>query len=128
MAYCQNIMDGRNKGQRRKISWRWGAARASLCACFAGPRLSTATLTATVTRPIVQFKRLLNMPPPFAMKNRKPIPETVADRTLWQSYLALPAKTRMKFSIGMALFAATGLAVSNYLEKAIPAEQPSENK
>jgi hypothetical protein len=34
----------------------------------------------------------------------------------------------MKFSIAMALFAATGLAVSNYLEKAIPAEQPSENK
>ncbi|KAJ7103245.1 hypothetical protein B0H15DRAFT_811572 [Mycena belliarum] len=58
------------------------------------------------------------------------IPEAVADRTLWQSYLALPAATRLRFSVGMALFAATGIVVSNYLEKNIPvpAEEASKNK
>jgi len=77
------------------------------------------------------------MPAPSAMKKnrkpisetRKPIPETVAERTLWQSYLALPANTRLKLSVGMAIFAATGIVVSNYLEKKIPVpEQPAENK
>ncbi|KAJ7786612.1 hypothetical protein B0H16DRAFT_1491088 [Mycena metata] len=53
----------------------------------------------------------------------KPLPERVADRTLWQSYLALPANTRLKFSVAMAVFAVTGLAVSNYLEKKISASE-----
>ncbi|KAJ6503242.1 hypothetical protein C8R47DRAFT_194241 [Mycena vitilis] len=65
---------------------------------------------------------------PAPSKNSKPIPEIVAERTLWQSYQALPPTTRMKFSVAMAVFAATGLAVSNYLEKTMPADQPPENK
>ncbi|KAJ7361447.1 hypothetical protein DFH08DRAFT_952005 [Mycena albidolilacea] len=75
------------------------------------------------------------MPPPAMNKKakpfpaQKPIPEPVAERTLWQSYQALPANTRLKFSVGMAIFAATGIAVSNYLEKKIPVPEPSaENK
>ncbi|KAF8215909.1 hypothetical protein K438DRAFT_1954594 [Mycena galopus ATCC 62051] len=69
---------------------------------------------------------------PSAMKRnrqptpKKPIPETVAERTLWQSYRALPANTRLKFSVGMAIFAAAGITVSNYLEKKIPVLEQSE--
>ncbi|KAJ6621074.1 hypothetical protein B0H10DRAFT_1012460 [Mycena sp. CBHHK59/15] len=61
--------------------------------------------------------------------SRKPIPDSVADRTLWQSYLALPASTRLRLSIAMGVFATTGLLVSNYLEKNIPVheEPPSKN-
>ncbi|KAJ7161287.1 hypothetical protein C8R43DRAFT_1123757 [Mycena crocata] len=59
----------------------------------------------------------------------KPTPEPVVERTLWQSYLALPAGTRLKLSVGMAVFAATGLAVSNHLEDKLPVqEQSSGNK
>ncbi|KAJ7675321.1 hypothetical protein B0H17DRAFT_1080967 [Mycena rosella] len=66
---------------------------------------------------------------PETVGKPKALPESVADRTLWQSYLALPASTRLKFSVAMGLFAVTGIAVSNYLEKKIPVqEQPSENK
>ncbi|KAJ7170192.1 hypothetical protein C8R46DRAFT_226512 [Mycena filopes] len=58
----------------------------------------------------------------------KRVPAQVADRTLWDSYLALPPKTRLQFSLAVGAFALTGLAVSNYLEKKIPAEIDAENK
>jgi len=65
---------------------------------------------------------------PANKNGRKRIPESVADRSLWQSYLALPAKTRLQLSVALAVFAAGGLVVSDYLEKKIPAQEqrPSE--
>ncbi|KAK7063978.1 hypothetical protein R3P38DRAFT_3164976 [Favolaschia claudopus] len=68
---------------------------------------------------------------PQTRKPPPPGPESVAERSLWQSYLALPANTRLKLSVGMAIFAATGIIASNYLEKKIPVtvtEPPAEDK
>ncbi|TFK77427.1 hypothetical protein BDN72DRAFT_891169 [Pluteus cervinus] len=46
-------------------------------------------------------------------------------KTLAQSYIALPARTRLYFSLGVCAVAATGLFVSDYLEKSYP--QTSSN-
>ncbi|EIM83592.1 uncharacterized protein STEHIDRAFT_160170 [Stereum hirsutum FP-91666 SS1] len=46
-------------------------------------------------------------------------------RTLWQSYAALPAQTRLRLSIGLFAFAAVGLYVSDRLEDSIPAANPA---
>ncbi|KAJ8084530.1 hypothetical protein PM082_003302 [Marasmius tenuissimus] len=52
--------------------------------------------------------------------------QPVANRTLLQSYKALPASTRLRFSLAMCGVAITGIAISNWLEKRIPTEKAGE--
>ncbi|KAJ3903655.1 hypothetical protein F5879DRAFT_138270 [Lentinula edodes] len=48
--------------------------------------------------------------------------KTAANRTLAQSWAALPASTRVKFSLGICAVAAAGIYLSDVLEKRMSAE------
>ncbi|KIK51418.1 hypothetical protein GYMLUDRAFT_395488 [Collybiopsis luxurians FD-317 M1] len=45
------------------------------------------------------------------------------NRTLAQSWAALPASTRIKFSLGICAVAVAGMYISDLLEKQVPVEQ-----
>jgi len=47
----------------------------------------------------------------------------IANRTLAQSYAALPARTRLNLSLVVCAVAAAGLLVSDMLEEKIPAQK-----
>ncbi|KAI3609469.1 hypothetical protein WG66_001258 [Moniliophthora roreri] len=57
---------------------------------------------------------------PRVMDRKRPQSNPVTNRTLFESYKALPASTRLRFSLAMCVVAATGIAVSDWLEKQIP--------
>ncbi|GBE77223.1 hypothetical protein SCP_0100950 [Sparassis crispa] len=44
----------------------------------------------------------------------------VQERSLWQSYAVLPARTRLHISLGITAFALAGILMSNQLEKILP--------
>ncbi|KAI0368854.1 hypothetical protein BV20DRAFT_915211, partial [Pilatotrama ljubarskyi] len=46
----------------------------------------------------------------------------VQERSVWESYAVLPARTRLYISLGITAFAAAGLFVSDQLEKVFPPE------
>ncbi|KAK0246207.1 uncharacterized protein ARMOST_09465 [Armillaria ostoyae] len=59
----------------------------------------------------------------MAKKASKPKSKPAAvqgSRTLLQSYLNLPANTRLRLSLGFVAFAGVGLLVSDWLEARIP--------
>ncbi|KAL7285491.1 hypothetical protein ACG7TL_000588 [Trametes sanguinea] len=45
----------------------------------------------------------------------------VQERTIFESFAVLPARTRLYISLGITAFAAAGIYVSDQLEKAYPA-------
>ncbi|KAJ2966088.1 hypothetical protein NUW54_g13910 [Trametes sanguinea] len=45
----------------------------------------------------------------------------VQERTIFESFAVLPARTRLYISLGITAFAAAGIYVSDQLEKAFPA-------
>ncbi|KAF5385026.1 hypothetical protein D9615_001231 [Tricholomella constricta] len=57
----------------------------------------------------------------------KPTGNPIANRTLAQSYAALPARTRLYFSLGVCAVALAGIMISDQLEEKIPAK-PSDNQ
>ncbi|KAJ8456135.1 hypothetical protein ONZ51_g12260 [Trametes cubensis] len=59
-------------------------------------------------------------PPEFRFRT-KPVQE----RTIWESYAVLPARTRLYVSLGITAFAAIGLYVSDQLEKSYPVPNPA---
>ncbi|KAI0072227.1 hypothetical protein K474DRAFT_1711787 [Panus rudis PR-1116 ss-1] len=64
-------------------------------------------------RPITSSKT------PYTPPSKKPVQQ----RSLWESYAVLPAKTRLKISLAVTLVAAGGIYLSNKLEEAIPATE-----
>ncbi|KAG1795698.1 uncharacterized protein HD556DRAFT_369042 [Suillus plorans] len=48
----------------------------------------------------------------------------VANRSLWQSYKALPARTRLYISMAVCSVGAVGIYVSDCLEKKYPVASP----
>ncbi|KAI0354599.1 hypothetical protein OH77DRAFT_1387358, partial [Trametes cingulata] len=44
----------------------------------------------------------------------------VQERSIWESYAVLPARTRLYVSLGITAFAAVGLFMSDQLEKVFP--------
>ncbi|KAI0800619.1 hypothetical protein C8Q74DRAFT_1364326 [Fomes fomentarius] len=44
----------------------------------------------------------------------------VQERTIWESWAVLPAKTRLRVSIAITAFAGFGILVSDQLEKLFP--------
>ncbi|KAK7465462.1 hypothetical protein VKT23_005439 [Stygiomarasmius scandens] len=54
--------------------------------------------------------------------------QQAANRTLAQSWAALPASTRIRFSLAMCGVAIAGIYVSDYLEKSIPTDPQTESK
>ncbi|CAL1694459.1 unnamed protein product [Somion occarium] len=59
---------------------------------------------------------------PLSSTAAKPIRQ----RSLWESYAVLPAKTRLKISLAITAVALGGIYLSNRLEETIPA--PPEDK
>ncbi|KAJ3730853.1 hypothetical protein DFJ43DRAFT_453047 [Lentinula guzmanii] len=53
--------------------------------------------------------------------------KSAANRTLAQSWAALPASTRIKFSLGICAVATAGIYLADVLEKQIPVEQREKN-
>ncbi|KAJ3537403.1 hypothetical protein NM688_g6696 [Phlebia brevispora] len=49
----------------------------------------------------------------------------VPQRSLWESWAVIPAKTRLKISLAFTGFALAGLIMSDKLEQWLPAAQPS---
>ncbi|KAI1793103.1 hypothetical protein LXA43DRAFT_282087 [Ganoderma leucocontextum] len=45
----------------------------------------------------------------------------VGERSIWESWAVLPAKTRLRISLAITAFAAAGIWAADQLEKAIPA-------
>ncbi|EJF67266.1 hypothetical protein BD309DRAFT_967677 [Dichomitus squalens] len=45
----------------------------------------------------------------------------VAERSIWESWAVLPAKTRLRISLAITTVAAIGIWASDKLEEAIPA-------
>ncbi|KAI0046617.1 hypothetical protein FA95DRAFT_1493721 [Auriscalpium vulgare] len=54
-----------------------------------------------------------------------PVEEAVRKRTIWQSWAALPAPTRLKISLGICAVAVAGIFVSDRLEASVPASPNS---
>ncbi|KIK91114.1 hypothetical protein PAXRUDRAFT_150208 [Paxillus rubicundulus Ve08.2h10] len=52
-----------------------------------------------------------------------PLP-SVRNRSLWESYKVLPARSRVYVSMALCTVGAAGVFVSDYLEKWFPAERP----
>ncbi|OAX40079.1 hypothetical protein K503DRAFT_28442 [Rhizopogon vinicolor AM-OR11-026] len=50
--------------------------------------------------------------------------EPVVARSLWQSYKALPARTRLYVSMAVCTVGAVGMFVSDYLEDKYPVTPP----
>ncbi|KIK49501.1 hypothetical protein CY34DRAFT_37941, partial [Suillus luteus UH-Slu-Lm8-n1] len=50
--------------------------------------------------------------------------EPVVARSLWQSYKALPARTRLYVSMAVCSVGAVGIYVSDYLEEKYPVVPP----
>ncbi|KIM70285.1 hypothetical protein SCLCIDRAFT_1207603 [Scleroderma citrinum Foug A] len=46
--------------------------------------------------------------------------QSIRNRSLWGSYKALPARTRLYISMGICTVGAVGLFVSDYLQKVLP--------
>ncbi|KAM5535846.1 hypothetical protein V8D89_010464 [Ganoderma adspersum] len=44
----------------------------------------------------------------------------VGERSIWESWAVLPAKTRLRVSLALTAFAAAGIWASDQLEKVIP--------
>ncbi|KAG2156572.1 uncharacterized protein EDB93DRAFT_920407 [Suillus bovinus] len=61
----------------------------------------------------------------MARKQSSPSAEPVVARSLWQSYKALPARTRLYVSMAVCSVGAVGMYVSDYLEKKYPVVLPS---
>ncbi|KAG2117965.1 uncharacterized protein F5147DRAFT_253751 [Suillus discolor] len=57
-------------------------------------------------------------------KRSPPSAEPVVARSLWQSYKALPARTRLYISMAVCSVGAVGIYVSDYLEKKYPVASP----
>ncbi|KAG2350734.1 hypothetical protein BDR05DRAFT_42841 [Suillus weaverae] len=53
-----------------------------------------------------------------------PSAESVVTRSLWQSYKALPARTRLYVSMAVCSVGAVGIYVSDYLEEKYPVAPP----
>ncbi|KAI0323115.1 hypothetical protein OF83DRAFT_1167127 [Amylostereum chailletii] len=53
--------------------------------------------------------------------------EAVRRRTIWQSYAALPAQTRLRISIGICAVALAGIFISDRLEEAVPPPKPTSS-
>ncbi|KAI8990634.1 hypothetical protein BD414DRAFT_535912 [Trametes punicea] len=49
----------------------------------------------------------------------------VQERSIFESFAVLPARTRLYISLGLTVFAGIGLLVSDQLEKAYPAPKES---
>ncbi|KAF9486551.1 hypothetical protein BDN70DRAFT_20651 [Pholiota conissans] len=48
------------------------------------------------------------------------------NRTYLQSWLAIPARTRLVISLGVCVVAATGIMVSDFLEQSVVAAQKEQ--
>ncbi|THH17375.1 hypothetical protein EW146_g3422 [Bondarzewia mesenterica] len=48
--------------------------------------------------------------------------EAVRKRTMWESYAVLPAKTRMRISLGICAVALAGILISDRLEAVMPSD------
>ncbi|KIK07257.1 hypothetical protein K443DRAFT_201498 [Laccaria amethystina LaAM-08-1] len=49
------------------------------------------------------------------------------NRTLLQSWTALPTRTRLFLSFGLCVMGATGLIISDYIEKVAPPTTPDQS-
>ncbi|KAI6163911.1 hypothetical protein EDD17DRAFT_441691 [Pisolithus thermaeus] len=54
------------------------------------------------------------------MHPQSPTKDRIYSRSLWESYKALPARTRLYISMGVCTLGAVGLLVSDYMEKTLP--------
>ncbi|KAG0700663.1 hypothetical protein DFH29DRAFT_610262 [Suillus ampliporus] len=62
---------------------------------------------------------------PMVSKKSSPSVEPVVARSLWQSYKALPARTRLYVSMAVCTVGAVGMFMSDYLEEKYPVTPPS---
>ncbi|KAH9897764.1 hypothetical protein C8Q73DRAFT_788002 [Cubamyces lactineus] len=75
----------------------------------------------------------MSQPPKAPQQSEQKVPEfrfrtkPVQERSIWESYAVLPARTRLYISLGITAFAAIGLYVSDQLEKSYPAPKESVN-
>ncbi|KAG1765092.1 hypothetical protein EDD22DRAFT_416103 [Suillus occidentalis] len=60
----------------------------------------------------------------MSLKKLPPSAEPVVARSLWQSYKALPARTRLYVSMAVCSVGAVGIFVSDYLEEKYPVVPP----
>ncbi|KAG2756490.1 hypothetical protein P692DRAFT_20714387 [Suillus brevipes Sb2] len=60
----------------------------------------------------------------MSSKKLPPFAEPVVARSLWQSYKALPARTRLYVSMAVCSVGAVGIYVSDYLEEKYPVVPP----
>ncbi|EDR15828.1 uncharacterized protein LACBIDRAFT_301180 [Laccaria bicolor S238N-H82] len=49
------------------------------------------------------------------------------NRTILQSWTGLPARTRLFLSFGVCVMGATGLIISDYMEKVVPPTTPAQS-
>ncbi|KAI0783079.1 hypothetical protein C8Q75DRAFT_811108 [Abortiporus biennis] len=54
--------------------------------------------------------------------------QSVQSRTIWQSYAALPARTRLYFSLAITGVALAGIYISDVLEEKLPADIPASTQ
>ncbi|KAL4267928.1 hypothetical protein AB1N83_001018 [Pleurotus pulmonarius] len=65
-------------------------------------------------------KRPSTTTPPSAAAASK---VAIRNRSLWQSYNALPPSARLKISLGLCLVGIAGIVASDFIEKKVPASQ-----
>ncbi|KAF7436458.1 hypothetical protein PC9H_003291 [Pleurotus ostreatus] len=73
-------------------------------------------------------KRPSTTPPPAAKPSTAAASKAaVTNRSLWQSYNALPPSARLKISLGLCLVGIAGIVASDFVEKKVPAPQQTSN-